>query len=93
MERMGDFEQAPGERIDYPIDGARFLSDGDAITNVTGEITVGSAVIDQIEWGDTSYIVWVMGGVDGDSGEVTLTVTTTLGRIAKACFRLRIREC
>lgn len=93
MERLGSFEQAPGERLDYPIDAARFLAAGDGILSVTGAINVGTTTIDAIEWGSTSFLVWIRSGADGDSGDVELTVTTNLGRVAKACFRLRIREC
>ncbi len=92
-ERLGDFEQNPTDRLDYDIDAARWLADGDTIVNVVSTSHVGTAIVDQTWWGDTSAKLWIMGGADGDVGDIDAVITSNLGRIVKVCFRLRIREC
>lgn len=91
--RLGDFVQSPADRLDYDIDAARWLADGDTIVNVVAVSNAGTAVVDLVQWGSTSCKVWMMGGAENDVGDVDVTISSTLGRVVRVCFRLRIKEC
>ena len=85
--------KAPDDKLDYDIDFSRWLPGGDIITAATATITGGTATIDSTEFSDTTVKVWITGGDEGDSSDVTVKATTQGGRIKEYCFRLRVRDC
>jgi len=35
----------------------------------------------------------VIGGADGEQGEIYAEATTQAGRVKRACFTMRVRDC
>jgi hypothetical protein len=79
----------PDEVLDYVFDFAKWLSEGDSITDATATVT-GNATIDSTQANNTVATVWVSGGDAGETVEVTVTITTTGGRTKEATMKLRI---
>lgn len=90
------FEKHPVDVLDYVFDFARFLSDGDAIASVTGVITSATtgatAEIDSSTFTDTTATLWVSGGIDGETADVSARVVTDLGRTKECCIRIRVKD-
>lgn len=91
---IATFDKKEGDVLDYEIDFARWLPDGDTIVSASASIdTEGTAEIDSTEYSETQVQVWVSGGTAGESATVTVTATTDQGRTKSECFRLRIKDC
>lgn len=80
------------DTLDYEVDFARWLPDGDIIAQATAEITGSTAIITQVSTSQTTAVVWIAGGAIGDTAEITVTVRTQVGRIKTASFKLRMKE-
>jgi hypothetical protein len=92
---MIKWEKRPGDELDYQLDFARWLPEGDTITGavVTIESTAGgNASIDHTEYSETQVTVWVQGGVNGETATLTVTATTAQGRTKVEKARLRIKD-
>lgn len=85
--------KAPGDRLDFDVDFSRWLSDGDTISTAIATISDTTAVIDDVEFSETVAKVWIHGGADTETGDVTVTIDTQQTRTKQFCFKLRIREC
>lgn len=83
----------PADHLDYDVDYGRWLPDGDAVT--MAEIAVepaGDLVIESVQITDRIVKVWVSGGEDGATYKITVTASTSWGRIKETEFRIRVRE-
>lgn len=100
---LGTFYKQPAETLDYDIDFAEFLSDGDTLVsqgtppvpnplNVVvspSGLTLGlTFVIDS----GTTIKQWVSGGVDGGKYKITITATSNAGRVKQVEFVVRVKE-
>jgi hypothetical protein len=86
----------PHEVLDYVFDFSRWLSTGDKILSATATITptpaTGTAQIGSTTFDDMTATAWVSAGADGETAEITVKVTTDLGRTKEAVLRLRIKD-
>jgi hypothetical protein len=85
----------PGDELDYQLDFARWLSEGDTITGAVVTIAStagGTASIDHTDFSQTQVTVWVQGGVNGETATLTVTATTAQGRTKVEKARLRIKD-
>lgn len=91
---LGTLIKQPAERRDIDLNFTKWLAKrpGDSLASATSEVdlvglTVESPVVD-------SPIVkqWFSGGEDGQMYKVTVTVTTTQGRIEQVEFKVRVKE-
>ncbi|MPZ36685.1 MAG: hypothetical protein GEU95_01260 [Rhizobiales bacterium] len=85
-------QKRPDDRLDFDVDFARWMTEGDAIASADAEISAGGVSIDGTDFTDTAVKVWLIGGVDGETVHVTVEVTTVQGRVKEICFRVRVRE-
>ena len=93
------FTKDPNERLDYELDFARWLPDGDTIESATATVAstgveegATTASVDAISFTDMTVRVWMLGGEAGQVATVIVSVTTAAGRIKEQPFRLRIKE-
>lgn len=93
MSRLGCMDKRPEDRLDYGIDYAVWIEPGDVIISGSALIDDTTATIDAIGYDDTNVVVWIMGGVDGEKGHVSVTATTQAGRVKEVCFDLHIKDC
>lgn len=99
---LGKFVKQPAETLDYDIDFAEFLSDGDTLVSAgdppvpsplnvvvspTG-LTLGPTLVRD----GTIVKQWLSGGTDGQKYKITLTVTSNAGRVKQIEFIVRVKE-
>ncbi|WP_276200276.1 hypothetical protein [Chelatococcus sp. XZ-Ab1] len=92
MMPIATFFKDPDDVLDYDVDLARWLPEGDVIVSAVSLISDGSAFITATEPTDTTVRVWVSGGTSGTDQIVTVRATTEQGRVKDVSFRLRIRS-
>ena len=90
------YTKHPADVLEYVFDFARWLSDGDTISSVTGTATSSTdgatAAIDSSTYTDTTATLWVSGGIEGETAEISAVVVTALGRTKEACIRIRVKD-
>ena len=94
--RVGTVRKGEGDRLDYDIDFADWLTDGDTIAEVEaviddngGETPLAVDAVSAFN-DDRKVKVWLSGGTYGTLYTVDMTVTTLLGRIKTVCFKVRM---
>lgn len=81
MSIVATYQQQPADNLDYAFDYADFLQAGDSVASGTQSVSpAGLSVTGPIKSG-TQLKYWVTGGVSGTKYKVTITMTTTLGRV------------
>lgn len=77
---ISSFMKDPDAVLDYTIDWSSFLSSGDTITSSTWVSSSVDISIDSDSFTSTMTTVWLSGGIDGFSYEITNHVVTAYGR-------------
>lgn len=90
---IGAYVKTPAEVLDYEVSFADWLPAGDAIDEAEAESSLESVVVGDVTVSGSTVTVWLSGGEDGDSADITVTVTTDDGRTKQECFKLKIKEC
>lgn len=93
MSVLGVRVKSPDDRRDADISFEDWLPEGDSIIDATAEADSDELVVESVQLFDDIVKVWISGGVAGGSYTVTVTVTTTEGRIKTACLRVRVSCC
>ena len=104
---MQKFEKQPYDVLDYDVDMADWfdtVAPGDDIQSVTVDVT-GDGVDPDLVVGPspqpetqligsqpTAFKVWVGGGVDGQTYQVTCQVLTEGGRQKEVDFKVKVKE-
>lgn len=83
--------KAPADVLDYDFDFARWMPEGDYLSAASAVITGVDATVTKIDRSDTLARVWIAGGTAGDTGTLTLTATTHLGRTKEVSVQLKIK--
>ena len=93
MAVIASFKKQPVERLDYNVDYEPWLDSGDSLSEVTtsvspaGELAVfSSAIIGK------RIQLWISDGVDKKTYKVTVTVTTSAGRIKQDEVSFSVKE-
>jgi len=78
----------PDAILDYTIDwGPNWLSDGETISTSTW-IVPANITEDSDSNDDTTATIWLSGGVEGESYDITNRITTSAGRQDDRSFQL-----
>jgi len=85
--------KTPGDVLDYDVSFDEWLTGDDRIQDWNAIIADSAAVIDRGDYTDRSVRLWISGGENGETAQISLTVTTAQGRTKVVCFKLRIKEC
>lgn len=100
---LGTFYKQPAETLDYDIDFAQFLADGDTLLS-TGNPPVPSPLDVSVSpsgltLGGTFVVdsgltikQWVSGGVNGGKYKITITATSNTGRVKQVEFVVRVKD-
>jgi outer membrane receptor protein involved in Fe transport len=93
---LGVAIKSSDDRLDYDLDYRRrgLLAAEESIQSAGVEIQPNVDLsADAVQVFDDIVKVWLSGGANGRTYTVTVTATTTGGRVKDACFKLRIRDC
>jgi len=99
---LGKFVKQPAETLDFDIDFAEFLSDGDTLVTAgdppapdplsvvvsPAGLTLGLTLVRN----GTIIKQWVSGGTDGQKYKITITATSNAGRVKQVEFIVRVKE-
>jgi len=92
MAVLGTFVKQPVEVQDYVIDFSTWLTSlNDAIQSHTVVATTGITVSNSTLVG-ASVQVWLSGGTDGNTYKISVTLTTTQGRVKQVEFKIKVKE-
>lgn len=80
------YPKDPIALLDYTIDWARWL-DGDRITSVSWEVPVGIANSGE-SFSATTATIWLTGGSDGISYQLSASIVTAFGRSDKRTIQI-----
>lgn len=89
MAVIASYIQQPAERLDYdvPYD----VASADSVLSAVVAVESSGLTVDSIVLGNTVKL-WVEGGTNGVSYKVTITTTTTLGRVKQDELKFRIKD-
>lgn len=90
---LGTARKRPNDQLDYDVDFEPWLSDGDTIQDATAAPEPVGVTVDGVEVFGTIVKVWLSGGASGSSHKITVTTSTTQGRVKEVAFNLRVAEC
>ena len=98
MAIVATYTQQPADKLDYDVyyadapDGSPdWLGAGDSITDAVVTVSpVGLTVTDITS--ANRIKLWASGGTSGTTYKITMTITTTEGRIKQDELRLKVRE-
>lgn len=88
------FDKQPGETLDYDVDLSEFLPSTDAPASVTKAVSPSGLSLGTTSINASTKVVkqWISGGAAGTTYKVTLTITSTEGRIKEVEFKIRVKE-
>lgn len=89
---LGKHTQQPHERLDYIIDFGRWIGSRAGDTIASHDVLVDDALTLAHTRNGAEVAMLLGGGVDGETYVITTRVTTAVGAIKEAEFKLRIKE-
>ncbi len=89
---LGSYIKQPADVLDYDIDYMDFLSDGDSISAKSVAVSPNGLTIDSSAIFGTRVKVWLSGGTNGITYKVTVTATTTDGRVKQDEFKVKVKD-
>lgn len=87
------YTQDPQDRLDYEIDWSEWLPAGDTIIGSTWEASDAAIILedDEITNSETAAVVFISGGVVGQSYTVTNHMETGQGRKKDQTLKIKIK--
>lgn len=89
---MKVFRKQPTDNLDYTLDFADWLPEGDAIFAID-EVTVPDGIEQTaFEVNNRNIRLWFTGGTDGEEYKIEATVSTNDGRVKQIEFLIAVVE-
>ena len=89
---MKSFDQQPADVLDYGIDLTKWLVAGDTVLTATASAVPNGLTLSVTDEDTTIPRVWVGSGTPNNEYQVTLKVTTVVGRIKEFEFKIYVIE-
>lgn len=90
---LGTKLKDPADVLDYDISYEDWITDDDTITTVATSVSpTGALAVDSVSVSSPDVKVWVSGGTAGSTYTVTVTASTSGGRIKEETFKIRVKE-
>ena len=90
---LGTFVKQPSDVNDYDIEYQDWLNPTDAVASA--DVTVdpdADLIVDNVYVVSPRVNIWLSGGVHGQTYKLTVTATTTQGRVRQDEFRVKIKD-
>lgn len=87
---MPFYQKDPDAKLDYTIDWSTWLGD-DTIADSDWTVETGLTEVTASNT-DTTTTIWLSGGTEGTTYDVTNEITTAAGRIEERTIRIYITE-
>jgi hypothetical protein len=82
-------EKDPSAQLDYTISWHDWLPPQDRIVSVTWTVPVGIAMASNA-FSTTDATIWLTGGTDGQTYDITCEITTLENRVDDRTFRVQV---
>lgn len=92
MAMLEKFIKQPADNLDYDIEYADWIDDGDSLASAVVVVSPTGLTVQSPVLVGTKFKLWVSGGTAGVSYKVTVTSTTTLGRIKQDEILIRVKD-
>lgn len=91
---LGTVTKQPGDRLDIDVDFSEWLAErgGDALNLVTSSVAPAGLELLNLSHDSGRVKQWIGGGLDSTMYQLTLTASTTGGRVKEVEIRVRVRE-
>lgn len=89
---LGNFSKQPVEVKDYDVDYSEWLTDGDSVSSATVVVAPTGLSVDSIFINDPRVKVWLSGGTNGTQYKLTVTMTSTDGRVKEDEFKVKVKD-
>lgn len=89
--KLGIFTKQPVEVIDYDINYEDWLTAGDSVESVVVAAPDG-ITIESTNINSPRVKIWVSGGTNSVSYKVTVTITTSDGRVKQDEFHIKVKD-
>lgn len=81
MAIIATYQQQPADNLDYAFDYTDFLQSGDSVLSGTASVSPSGLTVTGPVASGKQLKYWVTGGTTGTKYKVTITMTTSLGRV------------
>lgn len=92
MALLNTYRKQPADALDYDIDYAEFLDSGDAVDSGSVVVTPAGLTVSAPIVTDSRLKLWVSGGTDATTYKVTVTMTTTHGRVKQDELKFKVKD-
>jgi len=82
----------PHATLDYVVDWTSWLKDTETITESTWEGTPDTVSLGDTVIGIGKTLVWLSGGIIGQTCTITNHITTSMGRQEDRSFRIKVKN-
>lgn len=89
---IGNTTKQPSEKLSYTADYSLALTAGDNVQSATVSASPAGLTIDNVAVYDPRVKFWASGGTDGEVYKITLTVSTTDGRVFQDEIYMSVEE-
>lgn len=92
MAIIASYKQQPADNLDYAFDYTDFLQSGDHLLSATTSVSPSGLTVTPAVVAGTQVKFWVTGGVSGTKYKITITTTTSAGRVKQDEAYVTIKE-
>lgn len=89
---MKVFRKQPTDNLDYTVDFADWLPEGDAIQSIEEVLVPPGINQTAFEVNNRNIRLWFSGGTDGEEYKIEATIITNAGRVKQVEFLIAIVE-
>lgn len=89
---LGTYTKQPADVLDYDVDYSEFLAGIDTLANKTVVATPAGINVDQSFIVGGRIKVWLSGGTNGVTYKITVTATTSDGRVKQDEFKVKVKD-
>lgn len=89
---LGNFTKQPIDVLDYDIDYSEWLTTNDNVENVNVTVEPSGLTVGNTFINDPRVKIYLSSGANGTTYKITITMTTTDGRVKQDEFKLKVKE-
>lgn len=89
---LGSYVKQPADVLDYDVDYTDFLNGEDTLSTKTVTVSPTGLTVDSSVIAGDRVKVWLSGGTNGITYKVTVTATTTDGRVKQDEFKVKVKD-
>lgn len=89
---LATYTKQPADVLDYDVEYSDFMGGIDALSSKTVTATPTGINVDSSSIVGTRVKVWLSGGTNGVTYKITVTATTSDGRVKQDEFKVKVKD-